>query len=200
MLIIGTNKRKGICMSQLVGRRKEQENLLEYCCSQKAELVCIYGRRRVGKTFLIESTFRGRMAFSATASEDKRCRTQLRVFHEALHRYGCQERTIPQDWFEAFGRLRDLLERHDVKRAQNDKRVVFLDEFPWFATKRSDFLYAFGDFWNGWACSQDDLMVIVCGSATSWIVKIFLKTLRACITALRDACTLRRLAYVRPRR
>lgn len=76
-----------------------------------------------------------------------------------------------RDWFDAFDCLRDLLEERDVKRFDNVRRVIFLDEFPWLAGRRSDFLVAFADFWNSWASKQDDLTVIVCGSATSWIIK-----------------------------
>lgn len=158
-------------MPLIIGRRQQQDDLEEYCRSRKAELICVYGRRRVGKTFLVENTFRGRLAFSAIASEDRRMRTQLRVFHEALQSIGIDERAVPADWFEAFGRLRKLLERPDVLRSDEGRRVVFLDEFPWFATKRSDFLVAFADFWNSWASKQDDICVIICGSATSWIIK-----------------------------
>ena len=93
------------------------------------------------------------------------------MFHSALREFGCRERAVPGDWFEAFERLKAVLESDDTVRSRERRRVVFLDEFPWFATKRSDFLYAFADFWNRWASKQDDVMVIVCGSATSWIVK-----------------------------
>ncbi len=158
-------------MSLMIGRRRELDNLEEYCRSRKAELICIYGRRRVGKTYLVEATFRGRLAFEATGSEDKRMRTQLRVFHEALHEYGLSDCPLPKDWFEAFRFLRELLTHPDLPRTDEGRRVIFLDEFPWFATKRSDFLVAFASFWNSWASKQDDLCVIICGSATSWIIK-----------------------------
>lgn len=158
-------------MPPLIGRRKEQADLAEYCHSHKAELICVYGRRRVGKTYLVENTFRGGIAFSATGSEDKRKRTQLRVFHGALRSHGLEERSLPDDWFDAFARLRELLESPQVVRSEEGRRVVFLDEFPWFATKRSDFLVAFADFWNSWASKQPDIYVIICGSATSWIIK-----------------------------
>ena len=155
----------------LIGRKKEQEDLEEYCRSSKAELVCVYGRRRVGKTYLVESVFRDHLAFSATGSEDAHMPAQLRVFQGALRRFGWEGRAMPEDWHAAFDCLRTLLEREDVVRTPGGRRVVFLDEFPWFATKRSRFLYAFADFWNGWASKQDDIVVIVCGSATSWIIK-----------------------------
>lgn len=158
-------------MNALIGRRAEQSDLDEWCRSSKAELICVYGRRRVGKTYLVEQTFRDELAFSATGSEDKRLRPQLRVFHGALRRYGSTARSAPTDWFEAFDRLRELLESAGVVRSGGRRRVVFLDEFPWFATKRSDFLTAFSDFWNAWASKQADIVVIICGSATSWIIK-----------------------------
>ena len=156
-------------MGAFVGRKREQSNLEEYCRSGKAELVCVYGRRRAGKTYLVENTFRNKLAFSATGSEDKRTSTQLRVFAGALRRFG-DSRPAPRDWFDAFERLRLLLESSDAVRGYG-RRIVFLDEFPWLAGKRSDFLVAFADFWNSWASKQDDIMVIVCGSATSWIVR-----------------------------
>jgi len=158
-------------MALIIGRRQEQAKLREWCRSRKAELICVYGRRRVGKTFLVDKTFRNRLAFSVAGSEEKRMRTQLKAFHDALRAYGGGERAVPQDWFEAFRRLRAILQSPDVIRSEEGRRVVFLDEFPWFATKRSDFLAAFANFWNAWASWQDDLVVIICGSATSWIIK-----------------------------
>ena len=158
-------------MGALIGRKQEQLNLAEWCRSSKAELVCVYGRRRVGKTFLVDCTFQNRMAFAATGVDDKRNATQLKIFHRALKEYGCGQSAPPDDWFEAFDRLRQLLQREDVVRGDNHRRIVFLDEFPWLASKKSDFLVAFADFWNSWASKQDDVMVIVCGSATSWIIK-----------------------------
>lgn len=158
-------------MNALIGRRREQADLEEWCRSRKAELICVYGRRRVGKTYLIEETFRNSLAFSATGSEDKRLKPQLRVFYGALRRFGGASGCMPSDWFEAFERLRELLDAPDVTRTEDGRRVVFLDEFPWFATKRSDFLTAFADFWNAWASKQRDIVVIICGSATSWIIK-----------------------------
>lgn len=158
-------------MGLLVGRRKEQSDLDEWCRSHKAELVCVYGRRRVGKTHLVESTFRGGLAFSVTGSEDKKTATQLRVFRRALARHGDEGSSNIHDWFDAFDHLRDVLERDGVVRGTQGRRIVFLDEFPWLAGKRSNFLVAFADFWNSWASKQDDMMVVVCGSATSWIIK-----------------------------
>jgi hypothetical protein len=158
-------------MAVIIGRNQERSDLEEYCRSHKAELVCVYGRRRVGKTFLVENTFRGQLAFSVTGSEDKRSSVQLKLFTRALRGAGDDASKSVRDWFDAFDHLRSLLERPDVSRGIRGRRIVFLDEFPWLAGKRSDFLVAFADFWNSWASKQDDLLLIVCGSATSWIVK-----------------------------
>ena len=156
-------------MGAFVGRKREQADFEEYCRSDKAELVCVYGRRRAGKTYLVENTFRNKLAFSVTGSEDKRNATQLRVFSGALKRFG-DAGPATRDWLDAFERLRLLLEADGVVRGYG-RRIVFLDEFPWLAGKRSDFPVAFADFWNSWASKQDDIMVIICGSATSWIAR-----------------------------
>lgn len=157
-------------MGALIGRRREQADLEEYCRSRKAELVCVYGRRRVGKTYLVDSTFRNKLAFSVTGSQDKRTATQLTIFRRALAQFGDQDAKQVRTWFDAFDHLRLLIGSDDVRR-YGQRRVLFLDEFPWLAGKRSDFLVAFADFWNSWASKQDDVMVVICGSATSWIVK-----------------------------
>ena len=158
-------------MGILVGRKREREDLEEYCRSAKAELICVYGRRRVGKTYLVTETFRNALAFDVTGTEDRMNRNQLAAFRNALRRYGRDVKGGLDDWFDAFDQLRLLLEGDDVVRADFGRRVVFLDEFPWLAAQRSNFLAAFSDFWNSWASRQDDMVVIICGSATSWIIK-----------------------------
>ena len=82
---------------------------------------------------------------------------------------------MPRDWFEAFSRLDGILSGDSVRRSPNGKKIVFLDEFPWFATKRSDFLVAFEDFWNRRGTLDGDLVFIICGSATSWVIKNVIK-------------------------
>jgi len=148
----------------------ERRELARIEKSRKSELVCVYGRRRVGKTFLVEQTFRDCFAFRATGVEGGNTRQQLRSFNQRLREQGDLTRTIPRDWFEAFSRLSSVLSRESVPRSPHGKRIVFLDEFPWFATPRSDFLMAFGEFWNRCGTVDGDLVVIICGSATSWII------------------------------
>lgn len=155
---------------RIIGRRAELQELTRVERSRKSELVCVYGRRRVGKTFLVEQTFRGCFAFRATGVEGGNTRQQLRSFNQRLREQGDTIRTIPKDWFEAFSRLANVLSQDGVHRSAHGKRIVFLDEFPWFATPRSDFLMAFGEFWNSCGTIDGDLVVIICGSATSWII------------------------------
>ena len=133
--------------------------------------MAVYGRRRVGKTYLIKEFFRESFAFYATGVTGINTRKELRLFNEALLQYGSPQKAIPKDWFDAFSRLKDLLTSPDVRREyQTGKKVVFLDELPWMDTVRSDFKSALDYFWNTWASMQNDLLLIVCGSATSWII------------------------------
>lgn len=103
--------------------------------------------------------------------DGKKTREQLRAFNDGLREYGCGQRTIPKDWSEAFARLRELLRSGAAVRELGTGRlVVFLDELPWMDTARSDFRTALDHFWNTWGSAQPDLLLIVCGSATSWMI------------------------------
>ena len=155
----------------IIGRERERDILSQCLESKKPEFLVVFGRRRVGKTFLIRNYFNERFSFYTTGIPDEKMRNQLKVFNESLVYYGDKTETIPKDWFEAFRRLRALLESDSVIRdAMSGKRVVFLDEVPWMDTARSDFKSAFDFFWNSWGSAQEDLLLIVCGSATSWII------------------------------
>lgn len=121
-------------------------------------------------TYLIEQTFAERLAFRATGVKSGNTRTQLKSFHQRLRSYGDLSRTIPSDWFEAFSRLAKNLSDDRTIRSGHGKKIVFFDEFPWFATARSDFLPAFVEFWNRCGTARGDMLCIICGSATSWMI------------------------------
>ena len=160
----------------MIGRKEETEILEDLLSSRKPEFLALYGRRRIGKTYLIKEFFNDSFSFYATGVQNCNTKQQLRVFKEALDKYGDKKNTIPKDWFEAFSRLEALLEDDNVKREyRSGKRVVFLDELPWMDTARSDFKSAFDYFWNSWGSSQKDLLMIICGSATSWIINNIVK-------------------------
>ena len=140
-------------MCVIIGRKKETAELKRYLNSGRAELIAVYGRRRVGKTFLINEVFRDHMVFHHTGLSPynkKRkvtLKDQLQNFYFSLLRHGAEGIAIPKSWMEAFFMLEQLLTTQD----NGSRQVVFIDEMPWMDTPRSGFLTAFEGFWNGWA-------------------------------------------------
>ncbi len=154
----------------IVGRRKEQRELERLGETPRAEFVVVYGRRRVGKTYLVREYFNKEFAFHATGIARGNKALQLAGFNESLRRAGGTGDAT--DWMSAFSRLRDLLESGNALRdVKSGKMVIFIDEMPWLDTPRAQFLPALEYFWNIWASGQPDLLLIACGSATSWITK-----------------------------
>ncbi len=155
----------------IVGRESERQLLDDIMRSGRPEFLVVYGRRRVGKTYLIREYFKDSFSFYATGVPNTKTREQLKVFNTHLIEYGSKEKRVPQDWLEAFGRLREVLEVDEVSRNPvGARRVIFLDELPWMDTARSDFKTALDHFWNSYASAKSDIVLIVCGSATSWII------------------------------
>lgn len=154
----------------LIGRKEEIMKLERAYSSESSEFVVVYGRRRIGKTYLINETFRDKYTFHYTGIYNVSNRDQLEEFTRSLYRHGLNRDSVPpKNWFEAFGLLKELLES-----SGNIRKIVFLDEFPWMDSPNSKFLQAFENFWNGWANNRKDILLIICGSATSWIInKIF---------------------------
>jgi len=150
---------------KIVGREREIA-VLEHCFeSRKPEFLAVYGRRRVGKTFLIEEYYKQSIVFAFTGSAKASRATQLSNFRFALKDYGMDSPPEIGDWGAAFRALKQLVSTSKVKR-----KVVFIDELPWLATQKSDFVSALEHFWNSWGSGQPDLLLVVCGSATSWII------------------------------
>ena len=149
----------------IIGREYEQSALQGVCEQEEARLVAVYGRRRVGKTYLIKQFFNEKFDFFFTGSFQAPMSAQLALFRDALCEYSGKTYPIPKNWFEAFHQLRDYLSCINKKRV-----VVFLDELPWMETPKSRFITAFGYFWNSWASSRNGLIMIVCGSSTSWMI------------------------------
>ncbi len=154
----------------VIGREPELKQLQKAFESKEAQLVIVYGRRRVGKTFLINHFFEKRFDFKLTGDFKGSKEDQLKNFYFELK---SQTKNLtneniqqPKDWNEAFWQLRNYIDA----LSENEKHVVFFDEMPWLDTKKSGFLSAFEYFWNSYGSSKDNLMFIVCGSATSWIV------------------------------
>lgn len=156
----------------LVGRDAEIERLKQIMKSKESEFVVVYGRRRVGKTFLLNSFFKNKFAFKFTGLAQKNKAEQLKNFANTLNSY-CAPNSygVPKNWFEAF----DLLKRYLETKRTRGKKVIFIDELPWLDTRNSNVKSALEHFWNDWASTQSNIVLIVCGSATSWISKKILK-------------------------
>lgn len=155
-------------MENIIGRENEKNLLSNIEQSGDPELVAVYGRRRVGKTFLIINAFGKHLAFEFSGIHNATFDQQLENFSEALSKAsGGLPLAKPTSWIQAFNLLRDYL----VTVIKKQRKVVFLDEFPWINTPRSGFLQAFENFWNVWASRQKNLIVIICGSAASWMIQ-----------------------------
>ena len=158
-------QRKIKTMDKLVGREREIEELNRCMASDRSEFVVIYGRRRVGKTFLIRNYFNDNYTFHYVGAHKMTQRQQLENFGKAIAQYGNME-TAPtlNSWNEAFLALKKLL-----KQSKAERKVIFIDEMPWIDNKQSDFVTELEYFWNSWAAMRDDIVLIACGSATSWM-------------------------------
>ena len=160
----------------IIGREEEQKEFDSCLKSDKPEFVVVYGRRRIGKTYLIREYFNNRFSFYISGVNNSTSKVQLRNFAKALADYGLKDNKKLEDWLDAFNALKALLEQKDIYRDEKSKkRIVFLDELPWLDGKRSDFKAALDLFWNTYGSTQSDLILIVCGSATSWIMNNMIK-------------------------
>lgn len=153
-----------------IGRESEKKILLSAYQNTSSRFVAVFGRRRVGKTSLIRHLLADKFSFQMTAIANANTTQQILNFHTALQRQGGNFPTIPQNWFFAFQNLIDFLEA-----SSHEKKVVFFDELPWLATKKSDFLPSFEHFWNSWASGRSDVLLVVCGSSASWMINELLR-------------------------
>lgn len=155
-------------MNELIGRKKELSMFKTVANSNKSEFVAVYGRRRVGKTFLIRQAFDYNFSFQVTAIANAKTSQQLNNFNIALQKvYPSAENSFATNWIAAFQQLSEYLESAKEKEK---KKIIFFDELPWFDTHGSGFIQALEHFWNSWASARDDILLIVCGSAASWMI------------------------------
>lgn len=160
-------------MDKIIGRDKEIAEINRLYESGKSEFLAVYGRRRVGKTFLVDQALKGKITFRHAGlspveknSQANNLRAQLKHFYFSLKSQGTKVKKCPTSWIEAFYLLSQLLENLD----NGGRQVIFLDELPWMDTPRSGFVTALEGFWNNWACHRDDMFLVVCGSANSWML------------------------------
>ena len=157
----------------MVGRKEEQRLLLDLASSGEPEFVVVYGRRRIGKTYLVCETFGNDFFFTYTGIANRDARQQRTEFAKSLRECGWAPKdgaaNVPANWFDAFDALRSLAASADM--GAKDRLLIFIDEMPWMDNKKSDFVPALEHFWNGWASGRKNIMLIACGSATSWFTK-----------------------------
>lgn len=152
-------------MPPFVARARERQVLLDALNADTSQFVAVYGRRRVGKTFLVRETFGYTFTFQHAGLARGKLDEQLFAFRASLKDAGFESAERARTWLEAFEQLKDLI------RASSDQRkVIFLDELSWMDTPRCDLMVALESFWNGWASARKDVILIVCASATSWIL------------------------------
>jgi len=156
-------------MEKLIGRKSEINILKQALTSNEAELVAVYGRRRVGKTFLIGQVYSRNLIFEFSGVHNAPVREQLDNFRNVIAKALTSPipPPIPKNWTEAFRLLINFSEPFLKKQ----KAVIFFDEFPWLSSPKSGFLSAFEYFWNSWGSKQENLIVAICGSAASWMIK-----------------------------
>ena len=152
-------------LEQLIGRERECEELKWALNSKRSEFIVLYGRRRIGKTFLVRRFFNDTYTFHYVGAHKQKKNVQLQNFRESLARFA-PDNSIPAitTWHEAFLQLEKYLEQCKDKR-----KVLFFDEMPWMDTQGSDFVSELEYFWANWVQNRDDIVLIACGSATSWM-------------------------------
>ncbi|MEM6698218.1 MAG: ATP-binding protein, partial [Bacteroidota bacterium] len=153
---------------KLIGRHQEQKILKQALSSTFAELVAVTGRRRVGKTYLVKKTYASNLKFVMTGIQNGTLEEQLQHFANSLNLQFQPDVPFKKadNWLNAFHELSMFLQKKNYKK----KYVLFFDEMPWMATRRSGFVKAFGAFWNSWA-AQQHLVIVICGSAVYWIIQ-----------------------------
>ncbi len=148
-----------------VARKAEQKILMDAASSKDSSFIAVYGRRRIGKTYLVRETFNRKILFSHTGVNRQNTAVQLTAFKSSLDDAGYHDMPKPSSWFEAFDSIKEIIMRSRAK-----KKIIFLDELSWMDTPRSDFMTALEFFWNGWANARKDVLLIVCASSTSWML------------------------------
>ena len=149
----------------MVGRKREIKMLRNAAESKSSEFVAVYGRRRVGKTFLIRETFNSNFTFQHSGVANSGTKIQLERFRRSLIESGHVKCPVLKTWFHAFDELKTV-----VLSATTGKKLLFIDEMPWMDRPNANFIPALENFWNAWASARKDVLLIVCGSATSWML------------------------------
>jgi len=152
----------------MIGRQQEIKKIDLLLATSRSQFLAVTGRRRVGKTFLVDTLLRDRYCFSMTGIQNGSINAQLLNFAVKLAEYkGTDEINIPKNWQIAFLQLKTYLKALNPK----EKQVIFIDELPWVATPKSGFIQMLAHIWNDYLSKEAHFILVICGSATSWITK-----------------------------
>jgi hypothetical protein len=156
----------------VVGRDHEIKILENLLTSSKPEFLAVYGRRRVGKTFLIREFFKAQqdvIFFNVSGAKNAPLTEQINHFMQQMGAvfYGGAELKASKGWDQAFEKLTKAFEI----RPPDKKIVLFFDELPWMATKNSKLLSTLDYYWNQHWSNHKNLKLIICGSSASWIIQ-----------------------------
>ena len=157
----------------MIGRKEEKRMLQSLIKEEESQFVAVYGRRRIGKTYLVRESFHYDFTFqhtgisNASIQNKSRKQAQLDKFRESLAEAGVEFSEPLNSWDEAFSGLKEV-----IRRSTEKKKVIFIDELSWMDTKDSGLVTALESFWNGWvtARKEKDVVLIVCASATYWVI------------------------------
>ena len=149
----------------IIGRNAEIELLNKMLHDDKSHFVAVYGRIRIGKTYLIREAFNYRFTFQHSGLSEGSMNEQLFAFDSSLKDAGINIKKKSKNWLEAFDKLKEIIRNSNEKR-----KIIFIDELSWMDTPKSDLMVALENFWNGFASARKDIVLIVCASATSWML------------------------------
>lgn len=152
----------------MIGRVEQIIQLNEALLSVKSSFIAITGRRRVGKTYLIDEVYKKNICLRVTGIQGEDLKTQIVNFTEKISEYSNKPIfSIPKNWQETFLHLKSYLKT----LPKNKKQVIFLDELPWINTSKSGFIQLLAHLWNDFLSKESHFILVVCGSSTSWITQ-----------------------------
>ncbi len=149
----------------LISREREKRTLLDALNSDESQFIAVYGRRRVGKTYLVRQVYGDQLTFDHSGLANGGMKEQIQAFTASIRRAGLEVEHDPKNWLAAFELLKDLIIKSRIR-----KKIIFIDELSWMDTQKSGLLVALENFWNGWASAREDVVLVVCASATSWML------------------------------
>lgn len=153
------------------GRLQELSRLQELYNRKKASIAVIYGRRRIGKSALVEFFLKDKIHLKFQGLEGLRTPDQLTSFTKDLARQ-LKDPVLAKARFDTWEEIFDFLTDHFAGKS---KIVFFIDEFQWLAAGRTELISILQKYWESkW--KHQNIMLILCGSISSYMVKNVIKS------------------------